>query len=113
MNSDTPPPDDFERQLGDFAPTPLPEAWKIELIANAVSAPPSNVKTVAFSLFQKISLSGIAAAWVAIAVLRMTMPTAESDTGVDVVDSQEEATPADVPLLARYIEQRNALTQQF
>ena len=113
MNSDTPPPDDFERQLGDFAPSPLPEAWKSELIDNAVSAPPSNVKTVAFSLFQKISLGGIAAAWVAIAVLRLTMPTSETDLGVDVAESREEATPADVPLLVRYIAERNALTRQF
>ena len=62
MNSDNPEHDDFARQLAEFSPTPLPEAWKSELIDNAVSAPPSNVKTVAFSLFQKISLSGIAAA---------------------------------------------------
>jgi hypothetical protein len=114
MNADNPPPDDFEQQLAEFSPAPLPEDWKDELIGNAVSSPSTgDRKIVAFSLFQKISLSGIAAAWVAIAFLRLTMPANEADSGANLAESSEHAAQPDVPLLVRYIEQRNAFTRQF
>ena len=114
MNSNNPPPDDFEQQLAGFSPAPLPEQWKDELIGNALSSPSTDdKKIVAFSLFQKISLSGIAAAWVAIAILRLTTPTNEADSSANLAESSEPAAQPDVPLLVRYIEQRNAFTQQF
>ena len=113
MNSDTPPPDEFEQQLSEFTPTPLPEEWRAELIANAGAAVPMHAKTVAFSLFQKISLSGIAAAWVAIAALRLTTPTTDAGKSADLTVSTEPESQPDLPLLVRYIEDRNAMTEQF
>lgn len=113
MNPDNSPRKSFEQGLADFAPTPLPDTWKDELIKNAVSAPAANTSEVAFSWFRKVSLSGIAAAWVAIAILRLTTPADQSDSQPGISPAQAQIPSPEVPLLVRYIEQRRTLAHQF
>jgi hypothetical protein len=84
------------------------------LLDNALSvAAPKPSKTIAFSLFQKISLAGIAACWVAIMALRLSMPSVSTDEPSTIAQDTQERISPQAPLLVRYIEERNALTRQF
>ena len=119
MNSEPEDKGDIEKDLVEFEYAPLPADWKAEKIDNALaesSGSPPEQKVVRFSGFQKIAITGIAAAWVTIAALQMTMPgeagRGEEEIAAEIAPAEAQA-PADLPLLVHYIEARNAMTTRF
>ncbi len=97
----------FEDSLAEFEVSQLPAEWKAELIDNALSES-ARGKGSQFSSFGKFAFGGLAACWVAIAILHITTPR-DSGLGDEAIARHSEIDSDDLPLLMAYFGRRHAV----
>lgn len=93
--------EEFENALSGYRHHPLPPDWKREILDAASQPDPSESKAaIQVGLFTKVSLALVAACWIAIAFLTVTMPATESPSSMA---QRPQVQPEQVPLIAQLL----------